>query len=80
MRFMILVKASNDSEAGALPDEDIDRIKRSIEIQLTEYADAIEAATSWWQRCKPSGFRCKRYAPTARGYGNTQHDEKYDKR
>ena len=62
----ILAGWERSKRPPALPDAVIERIKRSIEIQLTEYADAIGAASSWWQRWKPHGFRCKRLAPTAR--------------
>lgn len=45
-----------------LPDDQIERIKADIEIQLVEYAQAINEAAAWsasWKARQPKGFRIK---------------------
>lgn len=50
-------------------DAEIEAIKRNIEAQLVEYAQAINAADTWWRRWlakRPKGFRgIRRRKPAA---------------
>lgn len=41
----------------ALPDAELEVIKHSIDVQLSEYATTIEAAAAWMRERRPKGFR-----------------------
>lgn len=52
-----------------LGDEEIDAIKRNIDAQLKEYAEAINGASSWmaaWKARLPKGFRGPRRKRTSK--------------